>query len=265
MLINSILVLGLTGLLIGVVLAIVENFFAVEEDEKTEKILAILPGVNCGACGYPGCAGYASSVAAGKAAVNRCTVGGEKAARAIAALMGVEAKEIEKCVARIFCRGGKSKCAEKFEYRGITSCAALNITDSGNKACNYGCLGMGDCANACPFGAIFLSPDKLPVVIEEKCKACGKCVQVCPRGLFELVPESKKVIIACKSLDTGPDTRKVCKVGCIACGICVKKCPSKAIKIENNLAVIDYSLCTNCLACVSVCPQKVIVSLPSKI
>jgi len=266
MLLNSILIFGITGLLIGVMLALVEKLFAVKEDPKLEEVLAVLPGVNCGACGYPGCSGYASSVAEGKAQPNRCTVGGSDVAKKIAKIMDVEAKEVEKCVARLFCRGGMSMSAEKFDYRGITSCVALNITDGGNKACSYGCLGMGDCVNSCPFGALYLSEDKLPVVIEEKCRACGKCVQACPRGLFELVPVTKKVIIACKSHDTGPDTRKACKVGCIACRICEKKCPSAAIRVESDLAVIDYSKCNNKKVCVDVCPQKVIldVSMPNE-
>lgn len=261
MLLNSMLVLGLTGLLIGVMLAVVEKIFAVKEDPKLEEILAALPGINCGACGYPGCSGYASSVAENKAPANRCPVGGASVAKTISQIMGVEAKMIEKCVARLFCRGGKSISAEKFEYRGITSCAALNITDGGNKACSYGCLGMADCVHSCPFGALHMSQDKLPVVTEEKCKACGKCVQTCPRGLFELVPVTKKVIIACKSKDTGAETRKACKVGCIACRICEKKCPSAAIRVENNLAIIDYSKCDNKMVCVDVCPQKVILKV----
>lgn len=257
----SILSLGIAGLILGLLLAAAEKMFAVKEDPRVEAIMQALPSVNCGACGFPGCSGYAAAVAAGSAEPNRCTVGGDKVAQEIAGIMGVEAGKAERRIAALLCRGGKSKSFEKFEYHGITSCSALNITAGGNKACSFGCLGMGDCVKMCPFGALYMNEDKLPVVVEEKCKACGKCVQTCPRGLFELIPASKKVIVACKSHDSLQDTRKACKVGCIACRLCEKKCPVGAIKVVDNLATIDYTLCTGCGICVDVCPQKAIVKM----
>ncbi len=261
MVLYSVISLGLAGLGLGLLLAAAEKLFAVKEDPRVEAIMAALPSVNCGACGFPGCSGYAAAVAQGSAEPNRCTVGGEKVAAAVAAIMGVEATKAEKRIAALLCRGGKCNSPERFEYHGITSCSALNITAGGNKACVFGCLGMGDCVKMCPFGAIYMNEDKIPVVIEDKCMACGKCVQTCPRALFELIPASKKVIVACKSHDTLQETRKACKVGCIACRLCEKKCPVGAIKVIDNLAVIDYSICTGCGICVDVCPQKAIIKM----
>ncbi|MFH1283300.1 MAG: RnfABCDGE type electron transport complex subunit B [bacterium] len=262
MVITAIISFGLTALFLGILLSLANKFFAVRDDPKVESILGCLPGVNCGACGYPGCNGYAVAVAGGEAEVNRCTVGGNETAKTIAGIMGVDAKAAEKCVARLFCQGGKSKSSEKFEYRGIISCQALNIVSGGNKSCSYGCLGMGDCVRVCPFGALYMNEDKLPVVIEEKCTACGRCVQTCPRTLYELLPAAKRVVIACRSFDKGADTRKACKVGCIACKRCEKACPENAITVENNLAKINYSICKNTAACVGVCPQKTIMKFP---
>ncbi len=256
---NAVIVLGGIGLLTGVVLALTEKLLAVDEDPMLEKITAALPGINCGACGFPGCAGYAAAVLKGKAQPNACKPGGAKTIAALAALLGVEAVASERYVAQLFCRGGKSEIVKKFEYRGIISCAALAVVAGGNKACAYGCLGMGDCVRACQFGALAMGDNKLPVVDRVKCTACGRCVLACPRELFVLVPAAQTVFVTCRSCDSGQDTRKACTIGCIACRICVKKCPVNAITIVNNHAVIDQALCTACGLCVEICPRKSIL------
>ncbi len=264
MLLESIILAGIIGVIIGFVLAIVEKVFAVKSDERYEAILSVLPGINCGACGFPGCSGYAQSLAQGKSEPNFCSVGGISVAQKISEIIGVELKQVEKRVAVLHCQGGRSKSVEKFNYKGISSCSAVNIIDGGNKACSYGCLGLGDCILVCQFDALKMGSDKLPIVDKEKCTACGKCVQTCPRGLFELIPISRTPVVLCKSKENGPDTRKNCKIGCVACRICEKKCPVSAIKVIDNLAVIDYSICTSCGICVEVCPQKVIVNVAPK-
>jgi len=258
----AIISFGATGLVLGVLLAVAARVFRVESDPRVERVAGLLPGVNCGACGFPGCAGYAAAVVQSGAAVNLCTVGGADVAASLAAVMGVEATPAQRRVARLFCQGGRTASPERFSYRGIISCAAVNITAGGNKRCSYGCLGMGDCVLVCPFGAIRMSGDGLPVVDEALCTACGKCLQACPRGLFELVPARIRVIVACRSQDKGADTRRACATGCIACMRCVKACPSAAIRVDNNLARVDYARCTNEQSCVSSCPQHTIKVFP---
>ena len=70
-------IVGGTGLFIGVFLGIAGKKFAVEVDEREEAILEVLPGNNCGGCGYAGCSGLAAAIAKGEAPVNQCPVGGE--------------------------------------------------------------------------------------------------------------------------------------------------------------------------------------------
>ncbi|HAH05663.1 MAG TPA: hypothetical protein DCM05_03910 [Elusimicrobia bacterium] len=258
----AVLSFGLLGLLLGLGLALAGRRFAVETDPREERALAALPGVNCGACGYPGCGGYAHAVACKGEETNRCPVGGAAVAASLAALMGREAAPFEKRIARLFCAGGKDKCPERFTYKGIISCNAANLVGGGHKLCSWGCLGMGSCADACPFDAIAMNEQGLPVVDEAKCTACGRCVLACPRGLFQLVPQSKRVIVACSSKDKGPETRKICKVGCIACRLCERNCPVKAIAVADNLARHDFKACEQHKVCVQKCPQKTIVVFP---
>jgi Na+-translocating ferredoxin:NAD+ oxidoreductase RNF subunit RnfB len=258
----AVLSFGALGCLMGLGLAYAGRRFAVETDPREDEVLAALPGVNCGACGFPGCAGYAHAVACSGHAVNRCPVGGSETAARLAAIMGVAAGSFERSTARVFCAGGKDKCPERFTYRGIISCQAANLVGGGNKLCTWGCLGMGSCAEACAFDAIVMGPDRLPRVDEAKCTACGRCVLACPRGLISLLPVSQRVFVACSSRDRGPDTRKICKVGCIACRLCEKNCPAQAIHVTDNLARIDVAACKQHKVCVQKCPVKTIVDVP---
>ncbi len=84
-----VVVLGITGILMGLFLAYASKKFEVEVDPKVEAILAILPGANCGACGFPGCAGYASGVALEGAKMTLCAPGGPKVIEKIGEIMGV--------------------------------------------------------------------------------------------------------------------------------------------------------------------------------
>lgn len=227
------------GFLFSVGLVLAYKKLKVPEDPKVEKILEILPQANCGGCGYSGCRAFAEALAQGKAEASGCPVGGEEVSRRAAQIMGTEPEKYIKRIARLHCRGTREAAADRGVYLGISTCAASHLV-GGHKQCSFGCLGHGDCVQACPFDAIYMGKDGLPVVREDRCTACGKCVDACPRNLFELHPIDQNVIVFCRSQDRGPVARKVCKNACIACGICVRACP-EAIVLENNLAVItDY-------------------------
>lgn len=243
-------------------LGVAAKKFAVEIDPKVQEIDSALPHANCGACGYAGCAGFATAVATGQAPVSGCPPGGAAAAKKIAAIMGVDAPEMpERMLARVYCLGGHQEAVEKFEYHGVQDCNAAILVAGGSKSCVYGCLGLASCVRACPFDAMYMSENGLPVVIDEQCTGCGLCIPPCPKNLIELVPENKDVHIFCRSLDKGSDTRKVCSTGCTACLKCEKVCPYNAITIDSFLARIDYSRCTNCGLCVPVCPTNIISDL----
>ncbi|HHW27618.1 MAG TPA: RnfABCDGE type electron transport complex subunit B [Firmicutes bacterium] len=255
--------LGLAGLSIGLLLALAAKKFKVEEDARVSAIISVLPGANCGGCGYPGCAGFAAAVAEGKAPVSGCIVGGNPVAEKISEIMGVAAQSVSPLVAVVYCQGDNEQAAKIAEYEGITDCAALNML-GGDKECTYGCLGLGSCVRACKFDAMYMNDKGLPVVITEKCTGCGACVRACPRGVIDLAPADKEVHVRCRSYDKGPVVRKYCKVGCIACTACVRACPQKAITMDRGtLAKIDYSLCDNCGICSTKCPVKTI-SYPKK-
>ena len=257
--IYAVLVLGILGAVFGLVLAFAAKKFAVEVDERQEAIAAILPGANCGGCGFPGCGGYAAAVAAGKAPVNACAAGGAAVAAQIAEIMGVTADESVRRVAQVQCTGGGCEHLN-YDYAGIADClSAARALGGGPLACKYGCLGFGTCVEVCPFDAIHIVNGAAKVE-DEKCVACGKCVDICPRNIIQLVPRKTKkhVAIHCSSMDKGADTRKNCDDGCIGCGLCAKACPKDAIVMENNLARIDYDKCIGCGLCAQKCPRKLI-------
>lgn len=256
---SAVLTLGIAGLVFGGFLALAAQRFKVEEDPRVAEILAALPGANCGACGFPGCAGLAEAVARGEAPCNACIPGGDAVAEKLASIMGMACEAVEPMKAVVYCQGDNDRAQIGAEYHGVQDCHALHQL-GGSKTCPYGCLGLGTCVRACPFDAMYMAPNGLPVVIEEKCTGCGACVRACPRDVIDLVPADKQVHILCKSYDKGAQVRKYCQVGCIACRICVRACPQKAISMDKDtLAVIDYSLCDNCGICATKCPMKTIV------
>ncbi|OHB92597.1 MAG: hypothetical protein A3E75_02410 [Planctomycetes bacterium RIFCSPHIGHO2_12_FULL_51_37] len=247
--------MGFLGMFFGFGLAIATEKFHVEIDPKQAQIENSLPGINCGACGYPGCGKYAEAVAKG-AAVNLCVPGGGETADAIGGIMGVKAEKMEKRVAVLMCSAKNVK--DKFNYSGVKTCRAAFLTQGGQKGCEYGCLGLDDCEVVCPTEAIYLDENKLPHVIEERCIACGKCAEICPKNLYQVLPISKYVHVRCMSLDKGGVAKKKCDNPCIACIKCEKVCPFDAIHVKNNLAIIDYNKCTSCGECVKVCPTNII-------
>jgi Na+-translocating ferredoxin:NAD+ oxidoreductase RNF subunit RnfB len=257
--VNGLIFLGLLGVAFGVALAIVASRFVVKVDPKVEQVRETLPGANCGACGFAGCMGYAEAVVGNPdVAPNLCAPGKGTVAEKIAQITGKAAAKVEPKIARVFCQGGRSKSQRKFIYTGVMDCTAAVLAAGGDKSCEFGCLGYGTCMRACPFDAITMSDDGLPLINPEKCTACGKCVAACPKQVIELAQMSKAVVISCHSRDKGADTKKKCQVGCIACGICVRTCPVDAIKLENNLARINHDKCITCGLCVKKCPTNAI-------
>jgi electron transport complex protein RnfB len=257
--------LAMGGLAIAFALFLLAAYkrFAVEEDPRMEAILEVLPGAGCGACGYPGCRQYAEAIAKGEAPPNKCTPGGSAVVRKISEILGVEAEEIEAPVARVLCRGGENEAHRRSSYHGIRTCRASHFTVGGDKLCMYGCLGFGDCVRACPFDAIHMGPDRLPVVDDDKCTGCGQCVEACPRSIIELHPRDQKVFVFCRSHDRGPAAKKACSVACIGCTLCVKNGPEGALKMEENLAVILDSKAVDAEAekTTAKCPTSAIKSL----
>ncbi len=234
--------MGGLGILFAVGLAVANRVFYVEEDPRIGEVLEALPGANCGGCGFPGCSAFAEAIVNGTAEINGCPVNTEEGVEEIAGIMGVEATAGERLIARVICMGGNKEAAFKAEYRGIKSCLAASISGGGDKLCEYGCLGYGDCVRSCPFDAMYMNDNGLPVVIEDKCTGCGNCVEACPRSIMELHPESHKLFILCKNEDVPKEARTVCTKACIGCGICVRAVNKGEIILENNRAKINYEV-----------------------
>ena len=264
----GIAILGGLGLVFGLVLAAASKVFYVESDPRLDLLNEALPGANCGGCGYAGCSGYAEAVLNGEAPIGLCASGGTEAAMAMGNVMGVKVEEVARKVALVRCSGYRSVDADgketgakwKAEYEGFQDClAASKVGGNGPLSCKFGCLGFGNCVKVCKYDAISVV-DGVAKVDTEKCAGCMACAAACPRDLIVPVDYDKHTVIACNSHAKGAVTVRGCTQGCIGCGICLKICPHDAIKIEKNLAVIDYSLCTSCGLCAAVCPKKLIAS-----
>lgn len=242
------------------VLAWADKVFSVEKDSRVEEIIEALPGANCGACGFAGCAAFAEAVAKGEAPVNGCPVGRQKVADMISEIMGINSQDEEaRSVARLICNGSEEAAKTKMVYHGIQDCRAATLINGGDKSCPYGCIGLETCVRACPFNAITMASNGLPNIDEELCTGCTKCVAACPKNVLTMLPISSEVRVACNSHARGPEVIKACKVGCIGCTKCVKACPEEAISMVDKLAVIDPHKCTNCGVCIEVCPTNSIV------
>jgi len=255
------LVIGGMGLALGLILGIMGKVFHVEQDENVAAISAFLPGVNCGACGYAGCATFAQNLADGNAKPSDCPPASDEARAKIAEIMGVELEAVRKAVAYVKCAGGHSNSTyrEGFEKLAIDDCRAVESQeDGGAKACRYGCVGYNSCGRVCPFDAIDIV-DGI-AVINDKCTACGVCVAACPRDLISIIPKDSVTRVACNSKELGKVVREVCQNGCIGCRLCARACgDQEAVLFADNLAKIDYDKCTTCEACIEKCPTKCIL------
>jgi len=255
-----ILIFAGLGLVFGVLLAIASKVFFVKTEESVEKITEVLPGANCGGCGYAGCAQLAQAIADGKAPVTACTAGGAEAANKIAAILGVEVGEMpQRMRAQVMCSGTGELSKRKYIYAGVTDCIAAAKLGGGDRVCPNGCTGLGTCVAACKFEAISVV-DGVAVVDYKKCEGCGACVAACPKHIIKLMPYNSEHWVGCMSVDKGAVTRKYCDVGCIACKICEKACPENAITVNDFKASIDYDKCIGCGICVEKCPRNIIWS-----
>ena len=219
-----------------------------------------LPGNNCGGCGYPGCDGAAAAIVNGEAPVNVCPVGGAAVSKEIGRIMGQEVAEAARMTAFVHCGGDCEKTRSDYVYTGVEECSIMPfVPGGGSKRCSFGCMGYGSCVKACNFNAIHIV-NGVAVVDREACKACGACVKVCPNHLIELIPyENADYHVICSSKEKGKAVMDACDIGCIGCKKCEKNCPSNAIKVEDNVARIDYALCSNCGACKENCPRGCIL------
>lgn len=256
-----VLIVAGVGLLAGLGLSVASVLMAVPVNEKAEKIREVLPGANCGACGYSGCDAYAKALADGAKVLTLCAPGGADVAEAIGKVLGVDAGKMKKRSAVVRCRGNCDHTNNSYEYDGIDSCRMASQLLGGPGVCKFGCIGLGDCVDVCEHDALKVC-NGVAVVDTQLCKACRKCVGVCPHGLIDVVDVSQpKAHVYCMNKEKGGQTRKKCTAGCIGCMKCKKVCESGAVTVLNNLASIEIGKCTNCGKCVAVCPNHCIETL----
>lgn len=266
---SAVIVLGLIALIAAVVLYACSKKFAVKEDPRIAQVQDILPGANCGGCGFAGCANMAEALVKGCDAGSieglLCPVGGQEVMGQVADLLGIAVANTEPMVAVVRCNGTCELRPRIVEYDGLHTCAAQNATGTGETGCGFGCLGCGDCTRACTFDAIHMNPETgLPEVDEDKCTSCGACVKACPRHIIELRkkgPKNRRVYVSCVNKDKGAVAKKNCQVACIGCGKCQKVCKFDAITIQNNLSYIDFNKCRLCTKCVDECPTGAIIKV----
>ncbi len=256
-LIQSMAILGGLGLTVGIMLIVASKKFKVDVNPLVEEINEILPGANCGACGFAGCADFAEKVVDEDAPINGCPVGGFETIKEIGNLMGQDVAEGESEYPYVRCNGGVN-CVDRFDYVGFEDCKAVMLLSDGEKGCSYGCMSRGTCVRACPFDALEIGEDRLPHVNEHLCTSCGLCITSCPNDILVFAKESEQVHIQCMSHDKGKAVKASCTIGCIGCKICEKACPEDAITVTKFLADIDQEKCTACGICVEKCPQNTI-------
>lgn len=249
---------GIT-ILLAALLVLANKKLYVQEDPRIDIVDEMLPHVNCGACGYPGCRPFAEALVKRESLPVKCTVSSEEGQIRIADFLGVDVGAQEKVVARLACAGGINVARNRARYEGLKTCRAAAVVAGGGKGCFWGCLGLADCEVVCDFDAIHMNQFSLPVVDEEKCTACGDCVEVCPKDLFSLHPVSRRLWVACKNLEEGDEILEDCEVACTACARCALDAPGGLIKMENNLPVVDYTRNHNTQTPIQRCPTGAIV------
>lgn len=258
-----ILIFAVMGILFGALLVVISKAFAVETDVRAVEITESLPGANCGACGYAGCADYADAIVHKGAPMNACLPGGANAAASIGEIMGISVSAAECMIPVLHCSGTCDATKRKFNFDGIQTCTAAKHFYGGTGLCSYGCLGLGDCAAACENDVISIQ-NGIPVFCTEKCVSCNKCAKVCPNGLIELRSEKKRVDVHCSSRNNGKVAMQACENACIGCKKCEKVCKFDAILVESTYPIIDYDKCKSCGLCVKECPRGCITKVAVK-
>ncbi len=263
-LLYTILTLSALGALAAVILYFVASKFKVYEDPRIDDVERLLPGANCGGCGFAGCRGFAEAlVTRDDISSLYCPVGGADTMNATATYLGKVAAEKAPTVATLRCGGSCDKRPRTNRYDGSSSCAVASGLYVGESGCSFGCLGYGDCVSVCQFGALKINSESGLVEVDaDRCTACEACIKACPKGVLEMRkkwPKSRAIYVACASKDKGAVVMKACKAGCIGCQKCAKVCAFDAITIENNLAYIDSERCKLCRKCVNECPTSAII------
>ena len=215
--IDVVFMMGSLGLLVGAGLAIASKVFYVYVDPKILEIEDTLPGANCGGCGVPGCSANAEAIVAGRAAPNSCVAAGSDVAEAIAAIMGVSVEAKEPDIARPGCTYGVAEADTKFVYDGLSDCRAAALLSGGMKVCTIGCLGLGTCERACPFNAIVMGPEGLPVVDDVLCTGCGTCESVCPKNIINLSSTTRRILKEYKTDECTTPCQRACPAGINIC------------------------------------------------
>ncbi|MBN2669871.1 MAG: Fe-S cluster domain-containing protein [Bacteroidales bacterium] len=267
----TIIILTAIGFIAAVILYFVAQKFKVIEDPRIDEVEAALPNANCGGCGFPGCRAFAETCCKAESLDGLfCPPGGSDTMKSVASILGMEAAEKEPQVAVLRCNGSPQNRNRTNAYDGAENCTIAANLYGGDTDCTHGCLGLGECVDACGFDAMYMDPETgLPVIIEDMCTACGACVTACPKDLIELRnkgKKSKRIYVACMNTDKGGPAKKACDVACIGCSKCFKECKYDAIVMANNKAYIDFNKCVLCRACVAVCPTNAIheINFPAR-
>ena len=260
--INPVVIVVVLGLVCGIILTVAAKFMAVAEDETALAVAEVLPGANCGACGFAGCADYAAAIAADRTLpTNACIPGGNAVSQAVSSILGMEFSSAASKVAVLKCSGTCDKTSYVMDYEGYPTCGASKLFFRGRSACEMACLGFGDCVNVCAYGALKIE-NGIAVVNRYKCVGCGACAKICPNKLFEILPDDRRFVVACSNRNVSEMTVQVCAIGCNACGACEETCKFDAVHVVGTHAQIDYDKCKNCSMCAKVCPRGVIKTFP---
>ena len=259
----TIITLSTMGLVAAIILYFVAQKFKVYEDPRIDEVEDVLPSANCGGCGFPGCRNFAEALVKADTFDDLyCPVGGNEVMAQAASILGKEAVEADPKVAVVRCSGSFDHRPRTNIYDGAANCTIVHNLYTGDTDCPFGCLGLGECVDACDFEAMYMDEmTGLPIIIDDKCVACGACVEACPRDIIELRKRNKKdrkIFVSCINEDKGGVAKKYCSVACTGCTKCFKVCPFEAITMGNNLAFIEGDKCKLCRKCVVECPTNAI-------